>query len=76
MIRDEMALHLPDVLQRRSALAIRGQLTLPLIRAVAAVMADELGWTATRSAEEIARFVTELETWHGVSLNHTEGETP
>lgn len=76
MIRDEMALHLPDVLQRRSALAIRGQLSLPLIRAVAAVMADELGWTATRSAEEIARFVTELETWHGVSLNHTEGETP
>ena len=75
-IREELALHLPDVLQRRSPLAIRGLLTLPLVTATARVMAAGLGWSEAQTADEIARFLSELETYHGVSLTPSEGATP
>ena len=70
-----MALHLPDVLQRRSPLAIRGLLTRPLITGVARIMAGELGWSEAQTRDEIARFLSELETYHGVRLTPTEGAT-
>lgn len=72
-VRHEQALHLADMLQRRSPLAIRGQLSRPLVTAVAEVMATELGWSEERTRAEIVRFITELETWHGVRLAPTEG---
>jgi glycerol-3-phosphate dehydrogenase len=74
-IRHEQALHLADVLQRRSPLAIRGLLTLPLVTATAQVMAAELGWTDDRTRTEITRFLSDLATWHGVTLA-TEGAQP
>jgi glycerol-3-phosphate dehydrogenase len=72
-IRHEQALHLADVLQRRSPLAIRGELSLPLIHATAHVMAQELGWTDAQTQTEITRFVSDLETYHGVRLAPTKG---
>ena len=72
-VRHEQARHLGDVLQRRSPLAIRGELSLPLVTATAQVMARECGWTAAVTESEIARFVQELETYHGVSLNQKQG---
>ncbi|PKP75946.1 MAG: glycerol-3-phosphate dehydrogenase [Alphaproteobacteria bacterium HGW-Alphaproteobacteria-6] len=74
--RKELALHLSDVLQRRSPLAIRGLLTLPLITATARIMAAELGWSEVQAKDEIARFLGELETYHGVRLTPTEGAQP
>ena len=74
-VRKELALHLPDVLQRRSPLAIRGLLTQPLVTQTARVMAGELGWSEAQTKDEIARFLSELETYHGVRLTPTEGAT-
>lgn len=67
-VRNEQALHLADVLQRRSPLAICGLLTLPLLTAVAKVMAEDCGWTDDQTQTEITRFLGDLATWHGVTL--------
>jgi glycerol-3-phosphate dehydrogenase len=72
-IRQEHACHLADVLQRRSPMSIRGDLSLPLIKAVAFVMARECGWTDSRTKDEITRFLGDLETYHGVTLTFPEG---
>lgn len=72
-IRHEQALHLADVLQRRSPLAIRGQLSLPLVLATARVMARACGWSDHATETEVARFLSDLETWHGVRLPRPEG---
>ncbi len=53
-IREEMALHLSDVMLRRTGI---GQLGLPdktTIEKCAAIMAAECGWDAQRQAQEIA----------------------
>lgn len=75
-IRHEQALRLADFLQRRSPLAIRGALSLPLVRAVAAVMARERGWDGDRTKAEVTGFLVDLETWHGVRLAPPEGANP
>jgi glycerol-3-phosphate dehydrogenase len=67
-VRHEQALHLADVLQRRSPLAIRGLLSVPLITATARAMGGELGWSVTDTQTEVTRFLSDLETWHGVTL--------
>lgn len=72
-VRHEQALHLADVLLRRSPLAIRGLLSLPLVVATARVMGAELGWTAEQAQREITCFLDDLETWHGVTLPRGEG---
>lgn len=75
-VRHEQAVHLADVLQRRSPLAIRGDLTPARIAAAAGAMARECGWSAARTAEEIARFLDDLEAYHGVRLAPPEGALP
>ncbi len=75
-VRHEQALHLADVLQRRSPLAIRGLLSVPLITAAARVMTRECAWSDERTQTEITRFLGDLETWHGVRLTDPEGAHP
>ena len=72
-VRNEHALHLADVLQRRSPCAIRGDLSLPLILATARAMAVECGWTKAQTEREISQFLFELETYHGVRVTQPEG---
>lgn len=72
-IRHEQALHLADVLQRRSPLAICGALSSELVDATARVMAQECGWTEARTKAEIAGFLIDLETYHRVKLAPFEG---
>jgi glycerol-3-phosphate dehydrogenase len=67
-VRQEQALHLADVLQRRSPLAIRGLLSMPLIVATARVIGGELGWSEAQTQAEITRFLSDLATWHGVTF--------
>jgi glycerol-3-phosphate dehydrogenase len=52
--RDEMAIHLADALLRRTAAGTGGHPGAEALRSAAAVMAEELGWTASRTADEIA----------------------
>ena len=75
-VRQEHALHLADILQRRSPLAIRGLLSLPLITTTARIMGAELGWTEDRIQAEITSFLADLATWHGVTLPKPEGTHP
>jgi glycerol-3-phosphate dehydrogenase len=73
-VRHEQALHLADVLQRRSPLAIRGELSLALVTATARVMAGECGWTEAMMQDEIDRFLGEIEVYHGVCLAPSQGD--
>jgi glycerol-3-phosphate dehydrogenase len=52
--RDEMAIHLADALLRRTDAGTGGHPGAEAVRSAAAVMAGELGWTASRTADEIA----------------------
>ncbi|MEZ0213930.1 MAG: glycerol-3-phosphate dehydrogenase/oxidase [Xanthobacteraceae bacterium] len=72
-VRQEQALHLADVLQRRSPLAIRGALSSELVIATASVMAREGGWTEARTEAEISGFLGDLEKYHGVRLAPPRG---
>jgi glycerol-3-phosphate dehydrogenase len=74
-VRHEQARCLADVLQRRSPLAIRGLLSIKLITATARAMGGELGWSEARRQTEINRFLSDLATWHGVTLA-PEGANP
>lgn len=53
--RHEAALHLDDVLVRRTALGTRGPLAPSLLHQVATVVGQELGWDEVRRAEEVGR---------------------
>ena len=75
-VQAEQALHLADVLQRRSPLAIRGDLSVDLVIATARVMARELGWAPETRQAEIDRFLGDLARYHGVRLTPTEGVQP
>jgi glycerol-3-phosphate dehydrogenase len=75
-IHHEQALHLADVLQRRSPLAIRGTLSTALVHATARVMARECGWSDSRLQSEVDTFLNDLATYHGVSLTPPEGAQP
>lgn len=74
-VRHEQARCLADVLQRRSPLAIRGLLSIQLITATARAMGGELGWSEARRQTETNRFLSDLATWHGVTLA-PEGVNP
>jgi glycerol-3-phosphate dehydrogenase len=74
-VRHEQARCLADVLQRRSPLAIRGLLSISLIISTARAMGGELGWSEARTQTEINRFLSDLATWHGVTLA-PEGANP
>lgn len=59
-IRSEMALTLADVVLRRTDLATGGHPGVDRLRAAAALMAAERGWSAIRTSDEIARVEQEL----------------
>lgn len=75
LIRNEFALHLSDLILRRSALAITGQLSTGLIDRIAEVAAEELDWTEDRRSGEVAGFVAELDNYYGVSREMLERRT-
>jgi glycerol-3-phosphate dehydrogenase len=67
LVQVEMARRLPDILQRRLPLAIRGQLNRRLIEAVAGVLAQQLGWSGDRTDVEVETFIADLSSYHGVN---------
>ena len=54
-VREEMALHLDDVVLRRTELGTLGHPGARALQACAAIMAAELGWGAERTADELQR---------------------
>lgn len=58
--RHESAVHLSDIVMRRTTLAITGTLTTDGLAAIAAVAASALGWDADRRAREIEATAAEL----------------
>ncbi|WP_240989381.1 glycerol-3-phosphate dehydrogenase/oxidase [Salipiger mangrovisoli] len=67
MTAHERALHLSDVVLRRSDLAITGQISTELINGIADAMGRALDWSAQQRAAEIAALGEELHRYHGVS---------
>uniref|UniRef100_A0A2A3JZ73 Glycerol-3-phosphate dehydrogenase n=1 Tax=Alloyangia mangrovi TaxID=1779329 RepID=A0A2A3JZ73_9RHOB len=67
MTAQERALHLSDVVLRRSDLAITGQISTELIDGIADAMGRALEWTAQQRAAEIEALRQELHRYHGVS---------
>ena len=67
LVRHEHARTLADILQRRTALAITGALTSAAIVETAAILADELGWTPEKAAEEERAFRTLIAEDHGLT---------
>jgi glycerol-3-phosphate dehydrogenase len=53
-VRTEMALHLTDALVRRSEAGTGGHPGEAAVHAAATIMAEALGWTASRMSEEIS----------------------
>ena len=53
-VRDEMAVHLEDVVFRRTELGTAGSPGDEALRECARLMANELGWTDERSNKELA----------------------
>jgi glycerol-3-phosphate dehydrogenase len=52
-VREEMALHLPDILLRRTDLGTLGDPGDDAIRECATILATELNWTPDRTEREI-----------------------
>lgn len=54
-IRNEAAMHLDDIVLRRTELGTAGIPSEPELAAVAHIAAREFGWSATRTGDELAR---------------------
>ncbi|TFB90981.1 glycerol-3-phosphate dehydrogenase/oxidase [Cryobacterium sp. HLT2-28] len=64
----ESVMHLLDLVLRRTSLAFRGELSLPLLDELAGVVAPVLGWDAATRENEVALAVDMLRETHGVRL--------
>ncbi|MGN8051205.1 FAD-dependent oxidoreductase [Curtobacterium sp. 22159] len=62
----EQAVHLVDVVLRRTNLAFVGGVTIDLLDELADVLAETLGWTPEERADEVQRTLDVLRESHGV----------
>ena len=67
LVQREFARSLGDVLLRRTPLSIRGIVSTGVIRRVATILADELGWDEEKTTSEVEAFIADLADYHGVS---------
>jgi glycerol-3-phosphate dehydrogenase len=68
MAKREKIVHLDDLLLRRTLLATLGQLTLPLVEAMANALAEALGWDELQKKAELIRTLEILADRHQVIL--------
>ena len=68
LVEHEKAVHVDDLILRRSTLAWLGEVTLPLVQELASIMAECLAWSAEQTAQEVQRTVELLQDRHGVVL--------
>jgi len=67
LVRHEHARTLADVAQRRTSLAITGALSSAAVARIAAILADELGWSPEQAAAAERDFRTRLARDHGLT---------
>ncbi len=68
LVEREKAVHVDDLLIRRSTLAWLGQVSRPLVDELAEIMSASLGWGAVQKQAEVAHTLKVLEEYHGVVL--------
>ncbi len=68
LVDREKALHIDDILLRRSTLAWLGQVSKPLVNELAEVMGGRLGWSFSQQQAEVQRTLDLLKDYHGVDL--------
>lgn len=66
--RQELVVHLSDIVFRRTTLAIEGLLTMQGLHEIGAIAAKALQWDGQRLASEIDEVVTSLSKFHGQTL--------
>ena len=66
--RQELVVHLSDIVFRRTTLAIEGLLTMQGLHEIGAIVAASLQWDAQRLAKEIDDVVAVLSKFHGQTL--------
>lgn len=64
----EIAVHIDDILIRRSTLAWLGNVTRPVVQEIAEIMATSLGWSESHVQAEVGRTLGVLKEFHGVEL--------
>ena len=69
IIQRESAVHLDDLLLRRTMLAKLGQLTKPGIVEITHMMGEELSWSNDEKEDEILRTLNLLDHQHGINFN-------
>jgi glycerol-3-phosphate dehydrogenase len=70
MVRHERVFHLDDLVLRRTAIALLGELTSDLVAELAAVMRPLLGWSAEQAREDIDRTLGILKDKFGIDLSN------
>ncbi len=70
LVRDERVFHLDDLVLRRTAIALLGELTSDLLTELAAIVAPVLGWSARETREDIDRTLDILRDKFGIDLSH------
>ena len=65
---NERVVHLDDLIMRRTLIGILGELTLPLLKELAAVVAQVQQWPKERTVAEIERTIQLFNKVHGVTL--------
>jgi glycerol-3-phosphate dehydrogenase len=65
---NERVVHLDDLIMRRTLIGILGELNLPLLKELAAVVSRVLQWPEQKTAAEIERTVQLFKKVHGVIL--------
>jgi glycerol-3-phosphate dehydrogenase len=68
LVEQEQAVHLSDLIYRRTPLAFIGRVTTPLLHELAELAGEVLGWSAARRAEEVATTTADLARLHQVEL--------
>jgi glycerol-3-phosphate dehydrogenase len=68
LIEREKAVHVDDILIRRSTLAWLGNATKPMVQEMAEIMGQSLGWSADQVSAEVERTLGILKEYHGVTL--------
>jgi len=65
---NERVFHLDDLIMRRTLIGILGELSLPLLKELAAIVSPVLNWPEEKTAAEIDRIVQMFKKVHGVIL--------
>ncbi len=72
IVEREKVVHVLDFLQRRSLLAMTGQVTAPLLRELVELVGNLLGWTREQRQVELTRTKQTLAEEHGVVLKEVQ----